>query len=76
VRHAAIKLGFNIDMPGAVMKMGKQTCTFKCSIGSSAWQKRHDAKQPEGVPKFNKCPFSVWYERSFDEKTGEGTSDF
>jgi len=62
-RFNSAKLGFNVDLVGTVIKNNKQTCAIKCTIGNPVWQRKHENKNPEGVPCFHKCPFALWYER-------------
>lgn len=75
-KFAASKLGFCVDSGQNIIKGEKQTVTVKCTVGKKVWYQKYDQFSPKDVPKFAPCPFSIWYDRQINPRSGEGLSCF
>lgn len=75
VKFAGVKLGFVAYTVANTFNNRKHTVPVRCGIGQQAWHAKWDRVKPKGVPRFEKCPFSLWYERDVDNE-GYGLTNF
>ena len=75
MKFAAVKLGFVAYTVANQFMNRKQVVPVKCGVGQVPWHQRWDKKQPENIPRFEKCPFTLWYERDVDHD-GNGLTNF
>ena len=63
IKFASVKLGFTAQTVAPLIKFNTQTIPVKCCVGQTQWLQRWEKKQPADIPKFDKCPFTMWFER-------------
>jgi len=76
LRFLCAKLGFNSMFTANFIRGSRHTVPVRCTVGQQAWTKRYESRGTTDIPKFYKCPFSMWYEREVNPATGEGLTPF